>query len=691
MRVPTYASECHPPLSGSDVVPVVELTKFVLNPSESTVGSICWEWGKSEGSNTWYLECCIEGITSTKHVTYTRFHFSDYGAPPFGDHVVWVEIGRDEQVTLDLDLLDVLLSESEFKFEHLERLDLNFAQPDPTSSPRTIASQLSHVVKMNHPTEIQIYANGAPCHRRQIPTELAMSVAHIEGTVCCRSTQNYIGTWRAGVLQSLERLSDKMNGGNAQEEVAQIEISVVKVLREVVLVDKAKYGLLSVSLNNSGHALSLLDRHEESLKYEQEALEIYRRLAKEDPARYNPDVALSLYNIGGSCSKLRRYEEALKHEQESLQIRRGLAAEDPVRFNRVLASSLNDTSHVLSKLGRHEEALKHDQEALEIRAKACHKRIQRETILTLHYPHYNHRRLHSNLRSVTREPWSMRQEALQIRRGLAAEDPVTFNPDLASSLNDTSCALSNLGRHGEALKYGQEALEIKRGLVKEDSTRYDPDLALSLHNMGTSYSQLRRYEEALKHHEEALKINRGLAAEDAEMFNPDLATSLNNIGSIFSDLGRHDEALRSHREALGILQELARQDPTQFNPDLASALHTVSADFCSLGSYENALKYDQEALEICRDLMKRDAALYDRLYSQALNLVSEALTHCGRHEEALVLTREGADMLRSHDNGQSGSFHEDLPDRLDTLSLVLSNVGETDAACPASQESVEKL
>lgn len=52
MRVPTYASECHPPLSGSDVVPVVELTKFVLNPSESTVGSICWEWGKSEGSNT---------------------------------------------------------------------------------------------------------------------------------------------------------------------------------------------------------------------------------------------------------------------------------------------------------------------------------------------------------------------------------------------------------------------------------------------------------------------------------------------------------------------------------------------------------------------------------------------------------------------------------------------------------------
>ena len=56
-----------------------------------------------------------------------------------------------------------------------------------------------------------------------------------------------------------------------------------------------------------------------------------------------------------------------------------------------------------------------------------------------------------------------------------------------------------------------------------------------------------------------------------------------------------------------------------------------------------------------------------------------------------MLTREGADMLRSHDNGQSGSFHEDLPDRLDTLSLVLSNVGETDAACPASQESVEKL
>lgn len=44
-RVPD-PTECHPPLCPLDVVPIAELAKFVLNPPESVVGSICWEWTK---------------------------------------------------------------------------------------------------------------------------------------------------------------------------------------------------------------------------------------------------------------------------------------------------------------------------------------------------------------------------------------------------------------------------------------------------------------------------------------------------------------------------------------------------------------------------------------------------------------------------------------------------------------------
>ena len=51
-RILDSTEKCHPPLSARDVLPIVELSKFVLNPPESVLGSICWEWTKLEGGDT---------------------------------------------------------------------------------------------------------------------------------------------------------------------------------------------------------------------------------------------------------------------------------------------------------------------------------------------------------------------------------------------------------------------------------------------------------------------------------------------------------------------------------------------------------------------------------------------------------------------------------------------------------------
>lgn len=51
--------KCHPPLDARDVLPTVELAKFVLNPPESVLGSICWEWTKLEGGDTCKQSDCI--------------------------------------------------------------------------------------------------------------------------------------------------------------------------------------------------------------------------------------------------------------------------------------------------------------------------------------------------------------------------------------------------------------------------------------------------------------------------------------------------------------------------------------------------------------------------------------------------------------------------------------------------------
>ncbi|MEN6337701.1 MAG: tetratricopeptide repeat protein [Phycisphaerales bacterium] len=109
-----------------------------------------------------------------------------------------------------------------------------------------------------------------------------------------------------------------------------------------------------------------LGRREEASKAAQEALDIYRRLAKDRPDAFLPELAWSLNNLGDMLRDLGRREEALKAEQEALDIRRRLAKDRPDAFLPDLAMSLNNLGNMLSDLGRREEALKAAQEGLDI-------------------------------------------------------------------------------------------------------------------------------------------------------------------------------------------------------------------------------------------------------------------------------------------------------------------------------------
>ena len=65
-----------------------------------------------------------------------------------------------------------------------------------------------------------------------------------------------------------------------------------------------------------------LRRFEEAEKAYREALGIYRRLAKEKPQVYEPDVAMTLNNLGVVLKNLRRLEEAEGAYREAEKIYR---------------------------------------------------------------------------------------------------------------------------------------------------------------------------------------------------------------------------------------------------------------------------------------------------------------------------------------------------------------------------------
>ena len=55
---------------------------------------------------------------------------------------------------------------------------------------------------------------------------------------------------------------------------------------------------------------------------------------------------------------------------------------------------------------------------------------------------------------------------MKIRRRLAEERPDAFLPDLATSLNNQSARLSDLGRREDALAAIEEAVKIRRRLAE---------------------------------------------------------------------------------------------------------------------------------------------------------------------------------------------------------------------------------
>ena len=225
------------------------------------------------------------------------------------------------------------------------------------------------------------------------------------------------------------------------------------------------------------------------------------------------------------------------------------------------------------------------------------------------------------------------QEAVDIRRRLAQQQPDAFLPDLARSLNNLGNQLSDLGQREEALAATQEAVEIRRGLAQAQPQAFLPDLAGSLNNLGNRLSELGRREEALAATQEAADLYRGLAQAQPQAFLPDLAMSLNNLGNRLSDLGRREEALAATQEAVEIRRGLAQAQPQAFLPDLARSLNNLGDRLKEIGQPEQALAAYEEAVRILAPFYLQLPPAFENRMSYMLRDYVEACQAAGREPD----------------------------------------------------------
>ena len=354
----------------------------------------------------------------------------------------------------------------------------------PAPVPDIVASVLIVKVLGQRPKQAPEWLWAVVAGQEEVSMQRAARLAY-DAEVTLGRLDHRLSWWLVAMLQGHpERCalldgwaSDKMQTGMMPTVAAVVSMTLAASVQD----DERRARLLfigSVHLSGAGNGPG-------ALAASKEAVDIRRRLAAANPARFEPDLAASLNNLSIRLSDAGEGPGALAASKETVDIRRRLATANPARFEPDLASSLNNLSIRLSDAGDGPGAL------------------------------------------------AASKEAVDLYRRLATANPARFEPDLAGSLNNLSLRLSDAGEEPGALAASKEAVDIRRRLAAANPARFAPMLANSLavlaqltstsgtlqDAIGIMNEAIRLIEPAAKEHPNALpaRWHRGMLA-DLEAF-----------------------------------------------------------------------------------------------------------------------------------------------------------------------------
>ncbi|HTF46888.1 MAG TPA: tetratricopeptide repeat protein [Pseudonocardia sp.] len=273
---------------------------------------------------------------------------------------------------------------------------------------------------------------------------------------------------------------------------------------------------------------------------------IYRRLARPEPARYQPELALTLTAWGLWSSRLSRREHAAAALTDATELYRELLARAGrprmmyrIRLHVGLAVALSNLGLARSELGEHEAATAAAEESIVI----LHR-------LRAHNPLY---------------------------RMLARGNPVGFEHCLAAALNNLGLVLAARGHRERACELAVQTTESYRRLAGLAPVLFESELARALHNLGLAAAEAGQVDTALAASQESVYLHRTLVSTDSAGHRQDLGRALSAFARIRAASGRDlGEALAAAEEAVTLHEKLTADQPQAFTADLHAAYGTVS-------------------------------------------------------------------------------------------------------------------
>jgi tetratricopeptide (TPR) repeat protein len=281
------------------------------------------------------------------------------------------------------------------------------------------------------------------------------------------------------------------------------------------------------------------------------------------------------------------------------------------------------------------------------------------------------------------------QEALEIYRELAKQNPATFLPYVANTLNNLAVLHSNTNKMASALSEYQEALGIYRQLAEDNSATFLHYVAVTLNNLGILHTDTNETKSALLELTEALEIRRKLADQNPATFLPNVARTLNNLANLHRNINQMENALSEFTEALEIRRKLANQNPAAFLPDVAMTLNNLGLLHSDTHKMEIALLEFTEALGIYQELANQNPATFLPKVADTLNNLANLHSDTDQTNIAMSAYQEALQIYQDFAKKSPATFLPDVAATLNNLANLHSDTNEIDLAMSAYQEALQ--
>ncbi|MBS9782437.1 MAG: tetratricopeptide repeat protein, partial [Arcobacter sp.] len=274
----------------------------------------------------------------------------------------------------------------------------------------------------------------------------------------------------------------------------------------------------TLSLNNLAHSYYNIEKTDETINLEKEALDITKKLYVQNPDRWAENYTTSLNNLAFSYEDIGKIDEAINLEKEALDITKKLYVQNPDRWTKYYTTSLNNLASSYYNIGKTNEAI------------------------------------------------NLQKGALDITKKLYFQNPPRWAENYTLSLNNLAISYKNIGKTNEAIDLEKESLDIIKELYSQNSHRWAEYYTTSLNNLAISYNNIGKINESIDLEEEALEIQKELYTKNPDRWAEYYTRSLNNLAISYNNIGKINETTDLLKKAYKISKNhLGEEHPNTQN------------------------------------------------------------------------------------------------------------------------------